>query len=85
MSNVYARPDYRNKEYKDPNNLCIFMSDANESINDKSGKIQKLLAEKTLVDTFALIAVYPGKMPTYTRGTKRIEYIFPSNALVQIS
>jgi hypothetical protein len=40
------------------------------------------LTETTLVDTFALIAGDPGNLPTYSRGTKRINYMFTSNALV---
>jgi hypothetical protein len=67
---------------KDPNNLVILMWDANEIIEDKSGNVQKLVAETTLVDTFTLIAGDPGKLPTYSRGTKRIDYMFTSNALV---
>jgi hypothetical protein len=55
---------------KDPNVWCILMWDANESIDDKTGNIRKLLAETTLVDTFALIAGDPGKLPTHTRGRK---------------
>lgn len=44
--------------------------------------MRKLLSETTLVDTFTLIAGDQGNLPTYTRGKKRIDYIFTSEALV---
>jgi hypothetical protein len=65
-----------------PNNMCILMMDANESIDDKSGSIWKLLSETKLVDTFLQVAGYLGQLATYSRGKKRIDYIFTSLALV---
>jgi exonuclease III len=68
---------------KDPNNLCILMFDANESIDDKSGSIRKIMAQTSLVDTFSQVAEEPERLATYTRGRKRIDYILTSQALVQ--
>jgi hypothetical protein len=62
--------------------MCILMFDANESIEDSSGAIRKLIAETTLVDTFALIAGDPGQIPTYSRGRKQIDYILTSRSLL---
>jgi hypothetical protein len=67
---------------EDSNNLCILMFDANESIEDNSGAIRKIMAETTLVDTFSQVAGDPGQLATYTRGKKRIDYIMTSQALV---
>jgi hypothetical protein len=66
----------------DPNNMVVLMWDANESINDQSGAIRKLITETTLVDAFAQVAGYPGELTTYTRGKKRLDYILTSQALV---
>jgi hypothetical protein len=68
---------------KYPNNLCILMFDANESIDDKSGLIRKIMAQTTLVDTFSQVAGKPEQLATYRRGRKRIDYILTSQALVQ--
>jgi hypothetical protein len=68
---------------KDPDNLCLLMWDANESIEDKSGAIRTLLSEMTLVDAFIQIAGEPERLSMYTRGKKRIDYILTSQALVQ--
>jgi hypothetical protein len=46
------------------------MWDANESIDDKSGDIRKLITETTLVDAFAQVAGEPGALPTYVQGRK---------------
>jgi hypothetical protein len=67
---------------KDPKNLCVLMWDANESIDDPTGAVRKLISETTLVDTFAQIAGDPGAIPTYARGKKRIDFILTSQALV---
>jgi hypothetical protein len=67
---------------EDPNNLCVLMWDANESIEDKSGSIRKLMKETTLVDAFSQVAGDPGSIATYRRGKKRIDYILTSQSLV---
>jgi hypothetical protein len=67
---------------KDPNNLCVLMWDANESVDDSSGSIRKLMRETKLVDTFSQIAGDPGAIPTYSRGHKGIDSILTSQALV---
>lgn len=67
---------------EDPNNLVILMWDANESINDKSGTIKKIIRETTLVDAFSQVAGNPDEITTYSRGKKRIDYILTSQALV---
>jgi exonuclease III len=66
----------------DPKNMVVLMWYANESINDQSGAIRKLITETTLVDAFAQVAGDPGKLTTYTRGKKRLDYILKSQALV---
>jgi exonuclease III len=68
---------------EDSNNLCILMWDANESIDDPSSAIKKILKETSLVDTFTQIAGDPGNLATYSRGRKRIDYMLTSQALVQ--
>jgi exonuclease III len=68
---------------EDPNNLCVLMWDANESIDDRKSSINKILTETNLVDTFLQIAGDPGPITTYSRGRKRIDYILTSQALVQ--
>jgi hypothetical protein len=67
---------------KDPDNLCVLMWDANESVDDSSGSIRKLMREMKLVDTFSQIAGDPGAIPTYSSGRKRIDYILTSQALL---
>jgi hypothetical protein len=75
-----------NKEIKtieeDSNNLCIVMLDANESIDDRTGAIRKIMSETSLVDTFSQVAGNPGELATYTRGKRRIDYILTSQHLV---
>ena len=61
-----------------PNNYTILMMDANKSISDKEGSLQKLLNSSSLVDTFANISDNECKIPTYYRGSRKIDYIFTS-------
>jgi hypothetical protein len=68
---------------EDPNNLCVLMWDANESIDDATGSIRKITQETTLVDAFSQVAGDPGPISTYSRGRKRIDYILTSQSLVQ--
>jgi hypothetical protein len=68
---------------EDPNNLCVLMWDANESIDDTTGSIRKIMQETTLVDAFSQVAGDPGSISTYSRGRKRIDYVLTSQALVQ--
>jgi hypothetical protein len=67
---------------KDPDNLCVLMWDANESVDDSSGSTKKLMRETKLVDAFSQIAGDLGAIPTYNRGHKRIDYILTSQALL---
>jgi hypothetical protein len=67
---------------ENPNDMCILMMDANESIEEKSGSIRKILSKTRLVDTFSQVAGDPGQLATYSRGKKCINYIFTSQALV---
>jgi hypothetical protein len=70
--------DIENNTY----NLCILMWDENESINDPSSAVKKLLTETSLVDAFVKVAGDPGQISTYSRGKKLIDFIFTSQALV---
>jgi endonuclease/exonuclease/phosphatase family metal-dependent hydrolase len=67
---------------KDPDNLCILMWDANESINNRYGALRRLMSETTLVETFSQVAGDLGEIPTHSRGKKRLDYIMTSQALV---
>jgi hypothetical protein len=68
---------------EDPNNLCILMWDANESIDEPTSSIKKILSEITPVDMFAQVAGDPGSIATNSSRRKRINYIITSQALVQ--
>jgi Reverse transcriptase (RNA-dependent DNA polymerase) len=66
----------------DPNHSCILMWDANESLDDPSGAIRRLIAETTLTDAFSHIAGKTCEIPTYSRGSKRIDFILTSQQLL---
>jgi hypothetical protein len=57
------------------NSHTILMLDANENINDSEGGISYLIRETTLVDVFSEIGNDECSLPTYTRGSKKIDYI----------
>jgi hypothetical protein len=67
---------------KESNNHTILMIDANENVNDSEGGIAKLLQETKLIDTFSCIGMDECNIPTYVRGSKKIDYIFTSESLV---
>jgi hypothetical protein len=67
---------------ENPNNSYILMWDANESIEDTTGAITKLMRETTITDVFSHIANKKCDIPTYTRGSKRIDFIFTSQNLL---
>jgi hypothetical protein len=67
---------------KDPNHHGILMLDENESIDDRSGALRKLMSSTSLVDTFSHISNSQYNIPTYTRGSKRIDYILTSQNLL---
>jgi hypothetical protein len=64
-------------------NLCVLMWDANESIDDATDAIKKIMKETRLVDAFAPVSGKPGAIPTYSRGRKRLDYMLTSQSLVQ--
>jgi hypothetical protein len=49
---------------KDPNHHCILMLDVNESIDDRSGALRKLMSSTSLVDTFSHISNSQCNIPT---------------------
>jgi hypothetical protein len=67
---------------RDPLMMIILMIDANTSIDETSSPLQTLFTESSLVDAFHQITGTPCTLPTYTRGSKRIDYIFTSQSLV---
>lgn len=65
-----------------PNNHIVLMMDANESISDKEGSLRQMLNSTTLVDVFSHINGNECNIPTYYRGSRKIDYIFTSSNLV---
>jgi hypothetical protein len=63
---------------EDPLVTVILMIDANASIVEASSPLKTLLEETSLVDTFHQVTGVPCTFSTYTRGSKRIDYIFTS-------
>jgi hypothetical protein len=66
------------KEEINLNNLCVVMLDSNEAIDDKEELLRKLFRETSLLDVFALHTKQECNLPTYMRGTKRIDFILAS-------
>jgi hypothetical protein len=64
------------------NNYIVLMLDANENINDSEGGIRSLLRDTTLIDTFSHIGNLECELPTYIRGSRKIDYIFTSHSLL---
>ena len=58
------------------NNHVIVMIDANESLQEKPGDIQRLIKETSLVDVFTHHTDLECNISTFTKGSKRIDYIF---------
>ena len=58
------------------NNHVVVMIDANESLHEKPGNIQRLIKETSLIDVFTHHMDSDCNIPTYITGTKRIDYIF---------
>jgi hypothetical protein len=72
------------KKYEsDPNNSCIVMMDANEAIADKEVSLKRIFRQTKLVDAFHLHTGSECTIPTYSRGTKRIDFILTSHSLVK--
>jgi hypothetical protein len=69
-------------EEKNPGNSCIMMMDANEAIEDKEGPLRKIFNETTLVDALHAHTGQECQIPTYSRGTKRIDFILTSHDLI---
>jgi hypothetical protein len=72
-----------NEQDKDNRNYTILMLDANENINDSEGGLSKLIQSTKLVDTFSHFGHEECKIPTYARGTKKIDYILTSASLIK--
>jgi hypothetical protein len=66
----------------DANNHIILMLDANENINDSEGNISHLLKETKLIDVFSHISKEECNIPTYARGSKKIDYILTTTSLL---
>ena len=60
------------------NNFVILMLDANETIYDTEGGLRRLMNNTTLVDTFSRFSDEECCIPTYTRESMKIDYIFTS-------
>ena len=61
-----------------PNNHVIIMLDANKSLDERPGDIQRIIKETTLIDVFTHYTGEECSIPTYTKGSKRIDFIFAS-------
>jgi hypothetical protein len=68
---------------KDNSNYTILMLDANENMNDSEGGLTKLVQSTRLVDTFSHFGNRECNIPTYARGTKKIDYILTSPSLLK--
>jgi exonuclease III len=62
--------------------MCIVMLDANEAVEDKEGSLRRIFKSTNLVDVFELHTGRKCEIPTYTRGTKRIDFILASYNLL---
>jgi hypothetical protein len=89
----YSNPDPRkifiqditktiNELEQSTNNYIVLMLDANENINDSEGGIRSLLRDTMLTDTFSHIGNLECELPTYIRGSRKIDYIFTSYSLL---
>jgi hypothetical protein len=58
------------------------MMDANEAIKDREGSLRKEFNETNLVDAFHIHTGQECKIPTYSRGTKRIDFVLTSYDLI---
>jgi hypothetical protein len=67
---------------KDPLTMIVIMMDANTSIEDTNSHVHKIFEETTLVDTFYQCTKNPCTIPTYARGSKRIDFILTSQNLI---
>jgi ribonuclease HI len=74
--------DIIKKYNNDVNNHTILMLDANENINDTEGGLSQLLKETHLIDVFSHISNDECNIPTYVRGSKKIDYILTTISLV---
>jgi hypothetical protein len=60
----------------------ILLIDASESIDEKASPLSSLRSNTLLIDTFQQFTGVPCTLPTYTRGSKQIDYIFTSQSLL---
>jgi hypothetical protein len=58
------------------------MMDANTSLHDDSSPLKHMVAETSLVDAFQQVTGESCNIPTYVRGSQRIDYIFTSQQLI---
>jgi hypothetical protein len=63
-------------------NYTILMLDANENMNDSEGGLSSLVQETNLIDVFSEIGNEDCNIPTYTRGSRKIDYILASAELL---
>jgi hypothetical protein len=67
---------------QDPLMMIVVMMDANAIIEDMNSPVHTIFEATTLVDTFYQATNTPCKIPTYSRGSKRIDFIFTSQNLI---
>jgi ribosomal protein S18 len=70
------------EQEQDPMNSCILMMDANEAIEDREGSLRKIFNNSNLVDIFSYHTGQTCTIPTYSRETKRIDFILASYNLL---
>jgi hypothetical protein len=58
--------------------MCILMLGANAAVNDREGSLRRIFKSTNLVDVFELHTGRKSEILTYTRGTKRIDFILSS-------
>jgi hypothetical protein len=58
------------------------MFDANENMEDNEGGLQKICNETMLIDSFTVHTGENCDIPTYSRGSKRIDYILTTQNLL---
>jgi hypothetical protein len=69
-------------EHSHNDNYIILMLDANENVNDTESGLDNLLQQTKLLDTFSYIGNDECNVPTFARGSKKIDYILTSATLI---
>ena len=71
---------------KSPDSAFIIMGDFNEVVGMNSAGFSKITAEFDLVDIMSHFHPIANEVPTYARGTKRLDYVFcTSNVLSSVT